>query len=499
MYLCLNKYKVIFQIPKNWYNSDNKRTGEWKKFFLNSKIEQFINRISLESFKIIEGKYPALRSIISYNHFLIRFPIRLISFKTSFDSPTYKSLFNLRKYENNFQVNSKYSATLKKHMRIKINIDRDKILEEGFNIMKDENISTFRGYLEFEYKEEIGNGLGPTLEFYTLIINKIQEQKHIWYKTTDGSLYPRLLNENDNNEEVLQLFKLLGFIIGRAIFDDRLLDVPLNKVFWDHVLGRPILVESIKSFDNDLGRTIRDFFELMEKKKVYIIKNNITNEQEYDFDDKILYNNCRLSELDIYFIFPGYNDIELKPNGSNILLTMNNIEEYVQLIYEYIFYKGINKIAQSFKEGFNKNFNIEKLRCFNSGEIKDFICGNLDEKWDKNILMESLKPEHGYTAQSKTFIDLINFMSSLDRNQRKQFLIFSTGCSRLPIGGFKALTPKLTVVKKHCEEDNDPDDYLPTVMTCQNYLKIPEYSTYNILEKKILLAMSEGCNEFNLS
>ena len=36
-------------------------------------------------------------------------------------------------------------------------------------------------------------------------------------------------------------------------------------------------------------------------------------------------------------------------------------------------------------------------------------------------------------------------------------------------------------------------------MTCQNYLKIPEYSEYDILEKKILMAMEEGCNEFSLS
>ena len=118
---------------------------------------------------------------------------------------------------------------------------------------------------------------------------------------------------------------------------------------------------------------------------------------------------------------------------------------------------------------------------------------------DRNILLENLKPEHGYTNQSKTFNDLITFMCSLDKKQRKQFLIFSTGSSRLPIGGFKSLSPKLTVVKKHCEEEHSPDDYLPTVMTCQNYLKIPEYSNYNILEQKILLAMNEGCNEFSLS
>ena len=127
------------------------------------------------------------------------------------------------------------------------------------------------------------------------------------------------------------------------------------------------------------------------------------------------------------------------------------------------------------------------------------MCGSIDQKWDRNNLFENLKPEHGYTSQSRTFNDLIKFMCTLDKNQRKKFLIFSTGCSRLPIGGFKALSPKLTIVKRVFDQNELPDDYLPTVMTCQNYLKLPEYSSYEIFEKKMILAMKEGGREFNLS
>ena len=212
----------------------------------------------------------------------------------------------------------------------------------------------------------------------------------------------------------------------------------------------------------------------------------------------MLYNECKLSELDIYFTFPGY-DINLKPNGDNILLTMNNIEEYINLIYDFIFFKGVNALFDSFKEGFNMNFDINKMQCFTSDEIEEHICGSKEIKWEKNNLYENLNPEHGYTKQSKIFNDLIQFMCNLNDAQKKKFLIFSTGSSRLPIGGFKSLSPKLTVVKKYCEEGSNPNDFLPTVMTCQNYLKIPEYTRYDILEKKILLAMEEGCNEFSLS
>ncbi|KAJ9684696.1 hypothetical protein PVL29_016925 [Vitis rotundifolia] len=43
------------------------------------------------------------------------------------------------------------------------------------------------------------------------------------------------------------------------------------------------------------------------------------------------------------------------------------------------------------------------------------------------------------------------------------------------------------------------DDDLPSVMTCANYLKLPSYSTKEIMYKKLLYAISEGQGSFDLS
>ena len=202
--------------------------------------------------------------------------------------------------------------------------------------------------------------------------------------------------------------------------------------------------------------------------------------------------------MDIYFTFPG-SDIELKKDGSKILLNMQNIEEYVNLVYDFLLYKGVSRVISAFREGFCLICGIYNLRCFTSLEIEEYICGSLEVKWDENTLYDNIKPEHGYTKSSRIFDDLIKFMCKLDKFGQRQFLIFTTGTPRLPIGGFKALSPKLTIVKKTFEKDDVPDKYLPTVMTCQNYLKLPEYSSYEIFEKKMLLAMKEGGKEFSLS
>jgi E3 ubiquitin-protein ligase TRIP12 len=53
-----------------------------------------------------------------------------------------------------------------KIQRQKVVIDRQRILECSFNLMS--KISN-RAFLEVEYKDEIGTGLGPTLEYYYLV------------------------------------------------------------------------------------------------------------------------------------------------------------------------------------------------------------------------------------------------------------------------------------------------------------------------------------------
>ena len=492
LHLSLKRYRSLFSLNEDWFKNEK----EWEDIFINSKVNLLIYKASSDGSSIAKSSIPSWCKNLSIDcGFLTKYVSRNILFKTSFDPR--RSLVNLQNYFKSIDPNypKKSTITLEKSMRLKIIVNRDKILDHGFTLLNDAVTSKFFGFLEFEYEGEIGNGLGPTLEFFYLVFEKLKENKRLWYKTTDGSLYPNLgLNDN---EECIKLFKLLGYIIGRAIYDDRLMDIPLSRVFWSLLLERPVLLKDMEIIDKDLYKVINDLKNLVNIKKD-LIKNNpkITEEE---IENKVLYNNKKLSELDLYFTFPGNNSIELKENGEEILLTMKNVEEYINLIYDYIFYRGIDRAVTAFKEGFCLIYNIFNLKCFTSPEIEELICGSLEIKWDEDVLYENIKPEHGYTKQSRIFNDIIKFMCKLDKNGQRQFLIFTTGTSRLPNGGFKALNPKLTIVKRVFDQNVLPDDYLPTVMTCQNYLKLPEYSSYEILEKKLLLAMKEGSREFSLS
>lgn len=63
----------------------------------------------------------------------------------------------------------------------------------------------------------------------------------------------------------------------------------------------------------------------------------------------------------------------------------------------------------------------------------------------------------------------------------------------------RSLVPQLTIVRKAMEGNENPDNYLPSVMTCVNYLKLPDYSSVEIMRDKLHKAMTDGQLSFNLS
>jgi len=73
-------------------------------------------------------------------------------------------------------------------LRQKVSVPREKILEAATRIMRDPQIIKY-GLLDIEYYNEEGIGLGPTLEFYSLLSSEIRNLP-IWRKTADSGLFP---------------------------------------------------------------------------------------------------------------------------------------------------------------------------------------------------------------------------------------------------------------------------------------------------------------------
>jgi len=209
-----------------------------------------------------------------------------------------------------------------------------------------------------------------------------------------------------------------------------------------------------------------------------------------------------VEDLCLDFTLPGYAGWELKANGSNISVNISNLEEYVNLVLQIFLVDGVKAQFHAFSEGFNQVMPIENIHSFFVTEVETLVCGaapGSNEHWSIDALLDAIKADHGYTIDSQAVRFLIRIMSEFTASEKQRFLLFLTGSTRLPISGFKGLTPRFTIVKKQHDPPLSPNDYLPSVMSCTNYLKLPDYSTIEIMKQKLLYAIEEGQGSFHLS
>ena len=82
----------------------------------------------------------------------------------------------------------------------------------------------------------------------------------------------------------------------------------------------------------------------------------------------------------------------------------------------------------------------------------------------------------------------------MDSSEIGQFLQFVTGCSKIPLEGFKNLqgmrgVQQFTIKRQPIRGDDLMR--LPQGHTCYNQLDLPEYPTKELLQERLLFAIKE--------
>jgi len=192
-----------------------------------------------------------------------------------------------------------------------------------------------------------------------------------------------------------------------------------------------------------------------------------------------------------------------REGGDDILLTVDNIEEYCELLPRVVLVDSVRPQLEAFRSGFSRVFPIGSLRLFCGDELQELFGSDQDTmEWNPEQLLHLFKFEHGYKSSSGVARLLCQVLAELPVEHKRKFISFCTGCPRLPVGGFAALKPPLTVVKKELPKEASQsalDMQLPSVMTCANYLKLPDYASPTILRDRLLVAVNEADGSFHLS
>lgn len=281
--------------------------------------------------------------------------------------------------------------------RQKVRISRDKILESALKVM--DLYGSAQSILEVEYFEEVGTGLGPTLEFYSSVSKEFSTKKtKMWrdadhndsdyYVSAPHGLFPRPYSEEEfsqqSGERILQLFRALGKFVARSMIDSRIIDVNLNPIFFrigDDSQGIKPSLGAMNSVDPGLARS------LVLVKRFALAKKEITEDPERnplykvkDIQSITVDDGIRLEDLSLDFTLPGYPEIELIPQGSQIMLSIDNVDEYLERVADMTLGSGVRRQVDAFQTGFSQVFPYSALKAFTPNELCNLF-GRVEEDW----------------------------------------------------------------------------------------------------------------------
>ncbi|KAF4014054.1 hypothetical protein G4228_005340 [Cervus hanglu yarkandensis] len=517
--------RVLHAVSRYWYYLyDNAMCKEIipTSEFINSKLTAKANRQLQDPLVIMTGNIPTwLTELGKTCPFFFPFDTRqMLFYVTAFD----RDRAMQRLLDTNPEINqsdSQDSRVAPRLDRKKRTVNREELLKQAESVMQD--LGSSRAMLEIQYENEVGTGLGPTLEFYALVSQELQRADlGLWRGeevtlsnpkgSQEGTKYIQNLQglfalpfgrtaKPAHIAKVKMKFRFLGKLMAKAIMDFRLVDLPLGLPFYKWMLRQETSLTSHDLFDIDpvVARSVYHLEDIVRQKKRLEQDKSQTKESLQYALETLTMNGCSVEDLGLDFTLPGFPNIELKKGGKDIPVTIHNLEEYLRLVIFWALNEGVSRQFDSFRDGFESVFPLSHLQYFYPEELDQLLCGSKADTWDAKTLMECCRPDHGYTHDSRAVKFLFEILSSFDNEQQRLFLQFVTGSPRLPVGGFRSLNPPLTIVRKTFESTENPDDFLPSVMTCVNYLKLPDYSSLEIMREKLLMAAREGQQSFHLS
>ncbi|URE02387.1 HECTc [Musa troglodytarum] len=328
---------------------------------------------------------------------------------------------------------------------------------------------------EFGVEEPGVDGGGIFKDFMENIIQAAFDvQSGLFKETPDHLLYP---NPGSAlvHEQHLQFFHFLGTLLGKAMSEGILVDIPFATFFLSKLKEKSNFLHDLPSLDPELYRHL-----------LFL--------KHYKGD---------VSELELYFVavnneYGEQTEEELIPGGKDMRVTKDNAIAFIHLVANYRLNFQIRTQSLHFLRGFQQLIQKEWIEMFNEHEIQLFISGSL-ESMNVDDLRSNTLYTGGYHHEHQVIEMFWEVLKSFSLEYQKKFLRFVTGCSRGPLLGFKYLEPKFCIQRAApLDVTEEHLGRLPTSATCMNLLKLPPYASKEQMRTKLIYSISADAG-FDLS
>ncbi|KAK3986247.1 putative E3 ubiquitin-protein ligase TOM1-like protein [Cladorrhinum sp. PSN332] len=429
------------------------------------------NRIAGLFFTFTEEHRRILNELVRHNPKLMSGTFSLLV-----KNPKVLEFDNKRNYFNR-SVHSKNSPSQSRqqYSSLQLSVRREHVFHDSFKALYFKSGPEMKfGKLNIRFHNEEGvDAGGVTREWFQVLARQMFDPNYALFIPVSSdrtTFHPNKLSSI--NEEHLMFFKFIGRIIGKALYEGRLLDCYFSRAVYKRILGKPVSVKDMESFDPDYYKSL-----------VWMLENDITDiiVETFSVED---------DEFGVTKV------VDLVENGRNIAVTEENKHEYVRLIVEHKLLTSVKDQMENFLKGFHDIIPEELIAIFNEQELELLISGLPDidvDDWKSNT------EYHNYTAASQQIQWFWRAVRSFDKEERAKLLQFVTGTSKVPLNGFKELEGMNGVSRFNIHRDYGNKERLPSSHTCFNQLDLPEYESYDTLRAQVLKAITAGSDYFGFA
>ncbi|VEN39898.1 unnamed protein product [Callosobruchus maculatus] len=368
------------------------------------------------------------------------------------------------------------------HEKLSMKVNREKLLDSSMKATKNFSVSDWCRNFEVSFQGEQGVDWGGLRrEWFELICAQLFDAKHgLFSSFHEGQ--QSLVHPNPHRPSHLKLrhYEFAGKVVGKCLYESalggtyrQLVRARFTRSFLAQVIGLRVHFKYFEQDDPDLYLS----------KIKYLLDNNI---------DEI--------ETELYFVEEQYDSsgqlnrtIELIPNGSKTRVMNSTKLQYLDALAQYKLATSIKEEMEAFLKGLNELIPDNLLSIFDENELEAFqllLCGT------GQYNLADFRAHHVVNGNSAEFRRVVGWfwaaVGNFTQEEMARLLQFTTGCSQLPPGGFRELTPRFQITAAPTFGN------LPTAHTCFNQLCLPDYDCYEQFEKCLLLAISEGTEGFGM-
>ncbi|VUZ39640.1 unnamed protein product [Hymenolepis diminuta] len=352
--------------------------------------------------------------------------------------------------------------------KFEIRVTRTGVFEDSFRLIysvKKPEILMHRLWIEFLGEKGLDYG-GVQREWFFLLSREMFNPYYGLFEYSAADNYTLQINPLSGlaNENHLRYFKFIGRVCGMAVYHGKLVDSFFIRPFYKMMLGRKIGLKDMESVDSEYYRSLK-----------YIL----------DSDPRDLELTFAVDEEHFGETF----EVELIPNGKNILVTNANKRDYIERIINWRFVSRVEHQMCAFLEGFNDLIPLETLQLFDANELELLMCGLQDinvHDWKANTLYKG-----EYHANHPVIVNFWKTLYTFTNELRSRLLQFVTGTSRVPMNGFVELWGSAGP-QKFTIESWGTTNKLPRAHTCFNRLDLPPYKTFDELRCKLIIAIENA-------